>query len=87
LKQKFSLKILGKLKHFVGYQIDHKEDGSIHLHQNDYAQKIIDTFHTYLIPTYKPSTPFDHKQKFSTKQQPTNDRDKQNMARNTHTES
>ena len=81
LKQKFSLKILGKLKHFVGYQIDHKKDGSIHLHQNDYAQKIIDTFNTYLIPKYKPSTPFDHKQKFSTKQQPTNDRDKQNMAK------
>jgi len=79
LKEKFSLKVLGDLKHFVGFQIDRDPDGSIHLHQTNYATKILDTFSKFIPNNYKHSTPADSNVKFSTKQQPTNDREKHRM--------
>ena len=48
LNEKFRLKILGKLKVFVGYEIDYNDNGDIHVHQTDYAVKIVDTFKSFL---------------------------------------
>ena len=44
LQQHFTVKDLGVPKHFVGWTIDHKTDGSILLHQQGYSQSM---GHTY----------------------------------------
>ena len=79
LKSKFNLKVLGDLKHFVGFQVDRDTDGSIHLHQTNYAQKILDTFAKFIPNNYKHSTPADHNIKLTKQQQPTKNTDQQNM--------
>ena len=43
LQNKFDLKDLGILRHFCGLQIEYDRNGT-HIHQGDYAEKLIDTF-------------------------------------------
>lgn len=45
LKKHLDLKILGFPTRFVGIQIDRLPDGSIHLHQNNYIQRIVKSCH------------------------------------------
>ena len=79
LKGRFAIKILGNLKHFVGYQIDQRPDGSVLLHQKDYTQKILDNFAKYIPNNYKHSTPADSKIQFSSKQQPKTETERRKM--------
>ena len=70
LKKNFHIKLLGKLRHFVGHQIDELPDGSVHVHQRDYAQKIVDLFSAYLPTSIFHRTPGDSNILFTKKQQP-----------------
>ena len=67
---------MGLLRHFIGLQVDYDEDGTTHIHQGDYAEKICDTFDN----DQTRNTPYDDNQKFSTSQQPTSDKYKREMA-------
>jgi hypothetical protein len=77
LESKFKLKDMGLLRHFIGLQVDYDKDGTTHIHQGDYAEKICDTFDDN---DQTRNTPYDDNQKFSTSQQPTSDDDKREMS-------
>jgi len=79
LQKHFHIKLLGKLKHFVGYQVEEQPDGSVHVHQKDYAQRIVDLFSTYLPKSIFHFTPADSSVKFSKSQPPTTDTEKNKM--------
>ena len=78
LKSKFSLTDMGLLRHFIGLQVDHDDDGTIHLHQNNYTEKVVDAFDDNDITT---QTPYTSNCSFSTSQQPTSDSEKQEMSK------
>ena len=77
LESKFKLKDMGLLRHFIGLQVDYDEDGTTHIHQGDYAEKICDTFDDN---DSTRRTPYEDNQKFSTTQQPASDSDKREMS-------
>ena len=79
LKANFHIKLLGKLKHFVGYQIEEQADGSVLVHQRDYAQKVVDIFMKYLPTAIFHYSPADSTRQFSQTQQPTTPSEKQKM--------
>lgn len=81
LKSKFKVKFYEKLRHFVGFQVDYKKDGSIHVHQTDYIQRILDLFSKYIPEKFSHKTPADPKVTLSTQQQPTSTQDKNSMSK------
>ena len=81
LQSIFHIKILGTLKHFIGIQIDTDNNGTMHIHQHDYVQKLCDVFKSFF--TSRSSTvncPCDSNVKFTTTQQPTNAAEQKKMS-------
>ena len=76
LNDVFDIKILGQLKHFVGIEVNNFKDGSISLSQQQFTEKVIETFGA---TTKKTKTPTPNEQKFSKTQQPTTDKEKSQM--------
>ena len=76
LNDVFDIKILGQLKHFVGIEVNNFNDGSISLSQQQFTEKVIETFGT---TTKKTKTPTPNEQKFSKTQQPTTDKEQSKM--------
>jgi hypothetical protein len=77
LESKFKLKDMGRLRHFIGLQVEYDDDGTTHIHQGDYAEKICDAFDDNDITR---RTPYEDNQRFSTTQQPATDHDKREMS-------
>ena len=77
----FDIKILGTLRHFIGIQIDIDKHGSLHIHQNDYVQKLSDVFKNFFTNrSSKVNAPCDPTVKFTTQQQPTSSVEQKKMA-------
>ena len=74
LQQKFDLKDLGTLRHFCGLQVEYDKHGT-HIHQGDYAEKLVDTFDDNDITSQVPYL----KQKLTADQQPTTDKERKHM--------
>jgi hypothetical protein len=68
---------MGLLKHFIGLQVDYDDDGTVHVHQGDYAEKLCDSFDDN---NEIRKTPYQENQHFSTTQQPTTTTEKNNMS-------
>ena len=76
LQHKFDLKDLGVLRHFCGLQVEYDNLGT-HVHQGDYAEKLVDTFDDNDITS---PTPYLHQHKLTSDDQPTTDKEKKIMA-------
>ena len=58
LKEKFSIKCLGRLEHFLGVRVTHNADGSITLDQEAYVKRLLKTFNMEdCKPTSTPMAP------------------------------
>lgn len=80
LQKTFDLKLLGTLRHFIGLQIDTDDEGTVHIHQYNYIQKLKDTFSKYFTSiSNRVNTPCDSEVKFSKNQQPDDDNTKKRM--------
>jgi hypothetical protein len=77
LQHKFDLKDLGILRHFCGLQVEYDKLGT-HIHQGDYAEKLVDTFDDNDIIS---PTPYIHANKITSDDQPTTEKERKHMER------